>query len=308
MSVNKLNAYVVLCTKSRPLYVANFLERYSTANCEFKWHLIMVDGSRTDETNRLVHGERFGSVLKNTTYLRTKRGKPSALNIALEYLRSVRSEPDYVFFVDDDIEFTLHSIELGIKFILERGIIGFSPLLVNIYDKCSLDSKMRIKNITSKTEGRLSQAGNNRWLNNLISKNPWQATEWLPGGACVYAWQKIKELDFDESLENEMLGGYALGEDLLFSFQISQVGEIGCNKEIQVIHYDVEQRTKDIDNFAIARGKLKAKLVETFPERVNSSLVMVFEVRNMISVFRRQRSLYLALRSGYLFYRTFLAK
>jgi hypothetical protein len=115
-------------------------------------------------------------------------------------------------------------------------------------------------------------------LINWILHQEWIKTDWLPGGAVIFNWQKISHMSFSSSLENPALGGYALGDDVDFSFRASSYGNIGCLTTIQVIHSSPISAQRDYLRISQARGRWKAFLVNHFPRKFKVQNVILLEL------------------------------
>lgn len=270
---------IVVCTKNRPNEIRAFKENLYNQVSQHLKEVILVDGSnleanlKEDETPSVNGPNTF-----EWKYLRTERGKPSGLNIAMDYLESKNEKYDAVVFLDDDISFSLQDLELGANFLLKNRFCGLSPLVINENETCKLnESSLGLRNLFLK-QGKINAAGENSWINQRNVQQTWYTTEWLPGGAAIYNWKMIHKLRFSPELENSILGGYALGDDVDFSIRASSIGEIGCLTTIQVIHSSPVSSNRDFIKIAQARGRWKAHLLNQFPTKFSLTSIVAFEL------------------------------
>jgi len=269
---------IVVCTKNRPDEIQAFQVNLNRQVSQTLREVIQVDGSNLESEFNL----RISQVPHPLSHfkwklLRTTNGKPSALNVAMDYLESKAEKYTAVIFLDDDIKFSLLEIEKGITFLLENNLCGLSPLIINESDTCNLKkSKIGHRERLFK-EGVVNTAGENFWINQSCIQRKWVATEWLPGGATIYNWEKIKKLRFSPELENPTLGGYALGDDVDFSLRASKFGEIGCLTTFQVIHSSPVSAQRDFLRIVQARGRWKAFLLRKFPKKISLTKILAYE-------------------------------
>lgn len=268
-----------MCTKNRPNEIRAFKANLDCQVSNNLKEVILVDGSDLDVIQNKVN-ELENCVLTkyNWKYLRTDNGKPSGLNVAMDYLESKEETYDAIVFLDDDIYFSTKQLELGVIFLLENHHCGLSPLIINENESCKLNrSSIGIKDIFLK-QGKISSAGENSWINQHNVQNTWFTTDWLPGGAAIYNWKMIQELRFSPELENSMLGGYALGDDVDFSIRANAFGDIGCLTTIQVIHSSPVSSHRDFLKIVQARGRWKAFLLRRFPNRFSLTRILALEL------------------------------
>jgi GT2 family glycosyltransferase len=298
---------IVVCTKNRPLEIQDFQKNLKCQSSKTLKEVIVVEGSNqiNDSFVRdLTNENTFGKF--KWKLLRTSKGKPTALNVALEYLAS-REEPyTAVVFLDDDINFDLYEIEKGISYLFENNLCGLSPLVINENDICLLGDSGSSKRATFQKQGQLNSAGENYWIDQCNLQRVWMPTDWLPGGACIYKWEKIEKLRFSPSLENHKLGGYALGDDVDFSVRASNFGQIGCLTTIQVIHSSPKNAERNFLTIVEGRGRWKAFLLRQFPDRISFTKIIMLETTRAIWHTVNHKKYPGAYREIYVFLREFL--
>lgn len=269
---------IVVCTKNRLTEIRAFKDNLNSQVSQYLREVILVDGSNLDAN---LHEIRTSSIERlnhfNWTYLRTERGKPSGLNIAMDYLESRANKFDAVVFLDDDIYFSLTELETGVSFLLENKFCGLSPLIINENEICEIERTRLGVRESFLRQGKISSTGENYWINQNNLRQTWVTTEWLPGGAVIYNLEMIKGLRFSPLLENSMLGGYALGDDVDFSLRANSFGKIGCLTTIQVVHSSSLSSHRDFLKMAEARGRWKAYLLRQFPSRFSLTRILALE-------------------------------
>lgn len=298
---------IVVCTRNRPEEIQAFQENLNRQVSKNLREVILVEGSNlkgefTPYNSQVGHSPSpFEWKMLCTT-----SGKPSALNVAMDYLDSKTEKYTAVIFLDDDIYFSLLDLERGINFLVDNHLCGLSPLIVNENDSCALN-KSRFKfRVPRLKEGVVNSAGENSWINQANIQRKWLTTEWLPGGAAIYNWQKIKKLRFSPELENPTLGGYALGDDVDFSLRASEFGEIGCLTTFQVIHSSPESAQRDFFKIVQARGRWKAFLLQNFPNKISLAEILAYETARSMWHVVKIRKYPLAYREITVFLREFL--
>jgi GT2 family glycosyltransferase len=276
---HKFSYSIVVCTKNRPVEIQNFKRNLSVQLSENLREVIVVEGSSElviDPPDILESIQSSEQII--WTQLKTTGGKPSALNCAMEYLDSNSQKYSAVVFLDDDIHFNLDQVEQGITFLHANNLCGLSPLVINESDRCVLNPLGSGWNTVTQREGKFTEYGENHWINQCNLRQNWITTDWLPGGASIYKWEKIQKLRFSPELENSKLGGYALGDDVDFSLRASNNGEIGCLTTIQVIHSSPLSANRDYLRIVQARARWKAFLLRKFPDKISLSKILLFEL------------------------------
>jgi GT2 family glycosyltransferase len=251
----------------------------SNQESDFLQDVIIVDGSSEVSTFNVTEREHENKLpYRDLVFLRTTGGKPTALNLALRKLETSSDYLDAIVFLDDDIAFQLEDLEKGIRYIKRKDLCGLSPIIINEGDTCSRKRSRNRIGLLQKDSGVLNRAGDNFWINYRNIVGEWQKTEWLPGGAAIFDWSKIKLLTFNEQLENPKLMGYALGDDVDFSIKASSKGELGCLQSIQVIHTSPPSSYRNPITIAMARGLWKAFLVTNYPNKFSKFSVIAAEI------------------------------
>lgn len=258
----KISHTFIICTKDRPEGVMEFISQISGLKDVHKCQTIVVENSLTNEPynkliNFLENEEKFSSV----SIIRSLPGLPRARNEALKIVNS-----EFTHFFDDDVVLPYDFIPA-----IERAangspdVIGFSPYIsvANLSDHKQILKSLLLRILHK--EGKLSKSGRAVWLQ---SPGRTIGAQWLPGCCMSYRTQSILGMKFDENLEKGPLGGYALGEDLVFSHELSKKGKLAAIGSITVTH---KLAPNDRTNWAVMDegiGRLRAYLLIHFPNEV----------------------------------------
>jgi GT2 family glycosyltransferase len=286
---NPLFYSIVVCTKNRPDEMKSFLENLSSQQSDSLVVVVVVDGSAENYKLQGSVSEKPRSHFNpKIVTLCTSGGKPTALNLAMTYLENNSFSLAATVFLDDDITFNLVEIEKGVRYLKENDVCGLSPLIINEGDSCRRKRFMNRQGIFPQKSGALTKSGENHGINARNIQGEWKNTDWLPGGASIYDWNKIKLLRFSEQLENPDLNGYALGDDVDFSIKASEKGVLGCLQEIQVIHSSPASSYRNPTAIAMATGRWKAFLVNQYPDKFSKICIVTMEIMRSLwrSIFR----------------------
>jgi glycosyltransferase involved in cell wall biosynthesis len=242
------------------------------------YQVTLVDGSDSKFDSLATEKELNMYFPKNSLYLKTDRGKPTALNTALNKLQKT----EFIFFLDDDILPSENYFSKMLDLFADNTqFIGFSPLI--IFDPPATKPKLRKKN-----EGKILRNGENVWFNPNASCTV-LPTQWLPGGASVFRWNAILGLEFNEALENASLGGYAIGDDVDFSMRAARLGKLGFAPSVTVTHNDIEPSVRYEPWFSQSTGVWKGILSKDSELEVSPARVIGHEVLLRVKLFIRTR-------------------
>lgn len=294
LGADDLQLSLVVCTKNRPHQISLLLDSLRDQTPHNFSSIIIVDGSSSDDTEKVV---RFSSEFRNKDtnfiYLRTCGGKPSGLNLAIDYIDQHLTSTDGVLFCDDDIYFRVSDFYYALEYLLQNNLCGLSPLIINENSIVEVNSRLLKPPYKRKLEGTITKSGNNVWVNMIFGEeDEWVGTSWLPGGVTLYDFQKIRGLHFSTELENSTLNGYALGDDVDFALRALDRGQIGVLRSVQVIHSSPLTTPRDEVKLAEASGFWKAHLVNNYPKKVSQIGVFGFELSRFILELFRSRNLH----------------
>jgi glycosyltransferase involved in cell wall biosynthesis len=270
---------IVVCTRNRVKTIKEFLSHLVKLKNIERVKILIVENS--DDECSLAEIASFIeiSLIKNVEIIRSSPGLARARNVALQKVTT-----DLVHFLDDDLELPVEFIKLMDEAdALFPLAAGFAPYIV----KRSLEDKLgdplrvsRFFKLLQKNECKLSKSGRARWL---VTPGKIMPADWLPGCCMTYRTSAIKGMKFDENLELGPLGGYALGEDLVFSHQLSKTNNIFALGNIIVFHNLEPNERTNWSKMDDGIGRLRAYLYKKFPSDValtNTFVSLILEGLN----------------------------
>lgn len=223
---------VVICTKSRPLQVANACE--AVANDRPTATIVVLDASTDDATEVRCADVAAHYPQLTIHYVRAVRpGLARQRNEAVRFCESIGTE--IVHFIDDDIEILpgyLDAIEA--RFRADRELAGVGGFIENI----SLESHPRLNSLfllsgsrphTIRKSGRIVIAQNQDGARRTRIPD---SVDWLLGGSMSYRMETLRAFTFDDRLS-----GYSHGEDRDFGFRVSRTRKLAVEERARCIHH-----------------------------------------------------------------------
>lgn len=206
---------IIICTRNRPDEVIRCLNSIAQQSC-LPQEVIIVDSSDSPILEARLDAWRDEGVFE-VRYVRSAPGLPHQRNVGVQ-----ESSGDIVFFLDDDV-------------ILERNFI---KEIKKVFDS---DSSGEIGGVMGDILEERQMRQNTRWWQTLLRRclflpdygdgrvrlsgfatrphglDEVKTTEFLSGCEMAYRRKVLEEFAFDERLQ-----GYALLEDLDFSYRVSR--------------------------------------------------------------------------------------
>ena len=197
--------------------------------------------------------------------MRTEGGLPSARNKAVLQIANT----DITHFIDDDVTIgSNYFIQVENLLSQNLNISGGAPIDLIALDKSTKIKLSRIKHYLGMIPepGRISKSMRNYW--GPVSNNVCVEVDWLPGLAMFFRTKILRDNLFYEKLETFKLGGYGLGEDLIFTLGLTVKGhKLYGVPSLEVHHVQLPNITTVSKKVAYTQGQLKRELVSLFPER-----------------------------------------
>jgi GT2 family glycosyltransferase len=262
---------VVICSKDRLDLLRQLLVSFNSQTISASLRVQVVLNS--DDYVSFV--EEFSNIPKKyqLTFSRTSRGTSSARNEAINRIEYC----DVLHFVDDDVMIPVNYFKnVEELFELHKNFIGGAGQEVSktlkptfhinrVYDFIS--NLFDFKYIP----GKLTSSSTNFWISNDFGVENELEVDWLPGCAMFFDWNKVKNFRFNERLELGPLEGYALGEDVDYTFRISRTGKLIFFPGLNYDHFFAPNKArKDSNKLASAQGRFKAHLKNTYPIHFSS--------------------------------------
>jgi glycosyltransferase involved in cell wall biosynthesis len=256
----------------------------SLENTEYKEFRIIIVDSTTPESRYLefepaAHFHDVSRILR----LKTTQGLPSARNLALSQLKS----EDLVIFLDDDVSVSQDFFTKLNRYIVQnQKIHAVGVRIAGQY----ITGKRRVsgisKNRIGRNFGKVTRSGENIWVpDENFGEIP---VEWLPGCCMVFKAEVFGELRFNEKLEDGPTGGYALGEDVDFTYACSRKFAMSATDSISITHHFEESARDDAIAMSIASGMFKAHLKNKFPENFSDIRIIARQCMKYAWIYRRQ--------------------
>jgi GT2 family glycosyltransferase len=103
--------------------------------------------------------------------------------------------------------------------------------------------------------GQVTKTGINYWYPEMGDKLKYNSPMWLPGCAMAFRRTEIQGVEFSSTLEEGILGGYALGEDVDFTLRLHKKGKrFGLCVRTIVDHYEAPGERDNAIQLSRAQG------------------------------------------------------
>ena len=217
----------------------------------------------------------FSNLQKNyqLTFSRTSRGTSSARNEAINQIESC----DFLHFIDDDVMVPVTYFKnVEELFELHKNFIGGAGREVSKTLKTTSHTNKVYDFISDLFDfkyipGKLTRSSTNFWITNDFGVKNELEVDWLPGCAMFFDWKKVMNFRFNERLELGPLEGYALGEDVDYTFRVSRTGKLIYFPGLIYDHYFAPNKArKNSNKLASAQGRFKAYLKNSYPSYFSS--------------------------------------
>ncbi len=209
----------------------------------------------------------------NFKVFRTSGGLPSARNIGIRSLQN----SEVIHFIDDDVRVGEGYFKHVESFLLHNLIVdGGAPIEINPTSSLTKAKLFKIKSVLGiiPVPGKVTTSMRNYW-GPVIENSPIKV-DWLPGLAMFYRKSSLDGHFFNEKLETFSLGGYGLGEDLMFTLNLTEQKRIlFALPDLNIMHDQLPNAANQRQDIAYANGELRKELLRAFPDRFNSWLYVI---------------------------------
>ena len=220
------STFLVICTRNRRDHLFNLFQ--NLGQCEPKPDLIiLVDSSDTPLTSNEVDtlNMEIGTPVR---YLKSGPGLPFQRNVAIDFIAEEMSAPNFVAFLDDDVEVPDNYFSVG------AGILKDNPEIVGVgaFDLNYLGTPDNlIRRVfmlsTRRPCGQLLRSG-------IATLHPpklsLELTTWMPGHSVLFRWIPLIETRFDGSVR-------MYGEDVEMQLRVSKHGPLAMSRNFWVRHF-----------------------------------------------------------------------
>lgn len=216
---------VVICTRNRPADLESALESLA-AQTRLPSSVLIVDASDGDASRALVQSwSEAGRGGLRLGYLAAAPGLPAQRNLGAD-----RSSADVVHFIDDDVVLEPGYLAALAEVFEQDGggtIAGAGGLITNLPPR---EPRLwwRLALMDSKRSGATLCSG----VSVIVTAaDAPLSVQWLSGCSMSFRTEIVRRLRFDEALR-----GYALMEDVDFSFRAGRVGRLVLEPRARLVH------------------------------------------------------------------------
>ena len=252
---------LILCTKDRKIQIEKLLENINQLQGLDDVYVTVVDASSIPLK---IDGTLFPNI-HNLTVTHTKPGLPSQRNFGLKI-----TSHEIVVFLDDDVILENNFFQVTFaEFECDERLAGLGYRLKNLEFNPSPGFLRNLFRVKALDFGQVTKSGLNYWYPDRDSQNS-KPPMWFPGCAMSYRRSSIEDMSFNEVLENGVLGGYALGEDVEFSLKVINAENKSklCTSTV-VEHYEAPGERDQRLQMAVAQGDWLRFLCNYFPKNVS---------------------------------------
>lgn len=281
-----LHHTLIICSKDRVQSLLKTLESVSTQSMgTLPSKIILVVNLKNESEIEILKSKIESLRLFQLKIIHTSKGLPSARNLALQEI----SNTDIVHFIDDDVIVdNTYFLDVERFFRSHPEASGGSPIGQSLEPK-QLNRRthfIREKFGLVEEPGLVTSSARNYWgTTNMTTSFP---VNWLPGLVMFYKSADLENVSFEEGLEKCTLGGYGLGEDLLFTLQLSLSGKkLFAVPNIVITHNQLPNAANNSMLLDIARGELRAHLFQFFPSKFKVVKYLGSLILELVLVFFR---------------------
>ena len=201
----ELKSTLIICTRNRREDLTRCLESIRTSN-RIPDEILIVDSS--DLGFRMNKNELPPRIRDLTRVIFTEPSLTAQRNLGLE---NISDESQVVHFIDDDVQ-VLPEYFSQLEFQLNKGqFIGVTGNQINVFNPF----------LGKSPEPRYGEVMPSGKAIGVYSEKNIKSVEWLPGCSMSFLLSAIEGLKF-----NELLKGYAIGEDVDFTYKVSMRGHL----------------------------------------------------------------------------------
>jgi glycosyltransferase involved in cell wall biosynthesis len=198
---------------------------------------------------------------------KSKPGLVQARNTALKIV-----ETDLITFLDDDVYLPENFLVNTEKYFRDKPwVSGTAPIIftepeavLRTYGILRIATRLKQWFSDKYLGGKILPTGHNIWINSVKTKSC--IVKWLPGCCMTFKTMDIRASLFNPGLENGPTKGYALGEDIDFTYHLGKKRILLYDNTTSVLHWRSNvSRTNNI-TFEKAIGAWLAYMSRNFKE------------------------------------------
>jgi glycosyltransferase involved in cell wall biosynthesis len=280
----KQNRYLVcICTRNREDSLIRLLKSLENTKYE-DIQIIIVDSSFPEARYRSFDPSSHITQINPIQRVQTTKGLPGARNLAIAQIGS----EEFVVFLDDDVTVPQDFfVKLNEYFYINPGIHALGVRIVNQYKTQTGIARRFLAARKVRHFGTVTRSADNIWVPDEQFGEI--SVEWLPGCCMVFNKEVFQELRFNELLERGPTGGYALGEDVDFSYSCSRKFKIAATDSITIIHHFEKSSRDDANSMSVASGMFKAHLKNTYPASFSDLRIISSQIIKYAWVYKGYR-------------------
>lgn len=276
------NYLVCICTRNREESLTRLLE--SLDKTSYRELRVLIVDSTNPEARYLAFDPT--SHFRDATRLeriKISKGLPSARNLGIDQIKS----EDVVVFLDDDVTVPQDFFnKLNAYFALNYDVHALGVRIAGQYIARKTFASPFSLSGNKQNFGKVTRSAENIWVPDETFGEMY--VEWLPGCCMIFKTEVFRNLRFNENLEDGPTGGYALGEDLDFTYACSRDYVMSATDSITVTHH-FESSSRDNERaMSIANGMFKAYLKNKFPQNFSDFRIIARQGMKFAWIYREQ--------------------
>jgi GT2 family glycosyltransferase len=244
---------VVIPTRNREKFLEQILEDLESQTILPKY-IVIVDSS---DFSFMPQNQNNGLTLLRTSV----KSAAQQRNLGLEYLKKFKNEFEYTAFLDDDIRIEKDYLQVLTQNLATDGkAVGISGLAMSAREP-RLRNNWLLRWIgMSGKEGELTKGAINIPIR---SQSKLTKVDWLIG-CSVWKSSALDTIRFQSDFV-----GQSIFEDVIFSVEVSRLGDLIVNPEVRINHLLVqENRPNEYTNYFFwVKNRFRLKSVA--PEKIN---------------------------------------
>lgn len=251
---------VIICTRNREQSMTRLLQSIEKNNYS-NLKIMIIDSTFPEERYQQFSFRNFLPNENAIVRYKTTKGLPGARNEAIEKIE----DEEVVVFFDDDITIPFNFFsEINLYLANNSGTFGIGVRIKNQYSGIKNPIQKISSNLKKRHYGTITRSGRNYWVpdEDFGVLN----VDWIPGCCMVFRAEIFDLLRFDETLELGPTNGYALGEDVDFTFRCSRRYKLESISHITIEHHFESSSRDNSQVIAKARGQFLAHLKNSHPE------------------------------------------
>lgn len=210
-----MNVWIIIATLNRPNELRRFtLSSLLEQDCKGFFKVIVWDASKDNATEEMV---RSIPDLEIDYHKAPRRGLAQQRNDAISYVKQIGDKKDLIIFLDDDVVLSKDAVSGVIQTFEKEDIYGVGIPIIGekrISRWLTFIPKLLFLNLIYNKRHMTSYCYQYK---PAIEKNG-VYVNWFSGCGMAYRMMCFDSFTFEEKLS--LFGGYCLGEDALFSYQV----------------------------------------------------------------------------------------